>query len=296
MKLEEIFFEATDGLELSGLLYSSEDKTNKIIISVHGMASNCMKQRDYSIANAVVKEKVDYFAFNNRGHDLISYSRKPVGGKEKSVLMGTSYEEVLESYDDIKGAIQKVQQLGYTDIYLQGHSLGCTKIVYTYNRLLGEKEDVIIKSIKAVLLLSLIDIQGAQKHVLKEKYDTLLEYAIAQEKEKKLTQLMPTNAFIWPISVQTYLRYFRDNEKINIARYAEENDFIELNKINLPIFMRWGNVGDLLVQKAEELVEKMRQKLTQTKKDINYIEGTGHNYRTKEEVLAKQIAEFIRYI
>lgn len=40
------FFQATDSVKLSGILYNGKNSTNKIIISVHGMATNCMKKRD----------------------------------------------------------------------------------------------------------------------------------------------------------------------------------------------------------------------------------------------------------
>lgn len=296
MEIQELFFDATDGLELSGLLYLPKQKTEKIIISVHGMASNCMKKRDSIIAQEVEKENIAYFCFNNRGHDLISYSRKPIHGKQKTILIGTSYENVLEAYEDIKGAIQTVLKLGFTQIYLQGHSLGCTKIVYTYQRFLEQDKDL-IPYIKAILLLSLIDIQGTQKQVQKNKYTQNLEHAINKEKEGKEMELMPNHAFIWPICVKTYLQYFRDNETINIARYAdEEYTFPELNAIKVPLWMRWGNDNELIIQEAKQLVEFMNSKIKQTNKDIGYIDGAGHNYRGKEEELASQIRKFIHHI
>lgn len=296
MQMEELFFEATDGLELSGLLYTPIQKTNKVIVSVHGMASNCMKKRDYIIAQQLSEDSISYFCFNNRGHDLISYSRKPMGEKKKTILIGTSYENILESYHDIKGALKTVMSLGYTEIYLQGHSLGCTKIIYTYHQLIKNKEIELLESIKALLLLSLIDIQGIQKQALKDKFITMLTYANQKEVEGKLTELMPNHAFIWPISVQTYLQYFRDNQAINFARYSDnEYQFDELNSIRVPLLMRWGS-NELITQEPEQLVELMRKKIKQERKDITYIEGAGHNYREKERELANQIQNFIRYI
>ena len=42
--MEVIYFLATDGIKLDGLLYTSENKTEDIILSIHGMGSNCMKK------------------------------------------------------------------------------------------------------------------------------------------------------------------------------------------------------------------------------------------------------------
>lgn len=79
MNIEKIFFQATDGLELAGLLHKGENKTNRIIIAVHGMTSNCLKRRDDVIAHEAIENGIDFFNFNNRGHDVISYSSAQVG-------------------------------------------------------------------------------------------------------------------------------------------------------------------------------------------------------------------------
>ena len=61
--MEKINFLATDNAELTGLLYKSTKKTDKIIIAVHGMTSNCFKKRDEVIAkkankNEIISEKI----------------------------------------------------------------------------------------------------------------------------------------------------------------------------------------------------------------------------------------------
>ena len=60
--------------------------------------------------------------------------------------------------------------------------------------------------------------------------------------------------------------------------------------------MRWGNDNEMIVQKAEELVDIVNNIITNPHKDINYIDGANHSYDGKEEELAKQIVEFIKSI
>ena len=48
--MEKIDFLATDGVILNGFLYRAYEKTDKVILSVHGMSSNCFKERDSIIA------------------------------------------------------------------------------------------------------------------------------------------------------------------------------------------------------------------------------------------------------
>ena len=52
--MKVIYFLATDGIKLDGLLYTSENKTEDIILSVHGMGTNCMKKRETTIAKVAI--------------------------------------------------------------------------------------------------------------------------------------------------------------------------------------------------------------------------------------------------
>ena len=63
--MEVIYFLATDGIKLDGLLYTSKNKTEDIILSIHGMGSNCMKKRETTIAKIANENGIDYFCFNN---------------------------------------------------------------------------------------------------------------------------------------------------------------------------------------------------------------------------------------
>ena len=291
--MEVIYFLATDGIKLDGLLYTSEKKTEDIILSIHGMGSNCMKKRETTIAQVANANGIDYFCFNNRGSELVKYTRRYTEGKREKTLGGTSYEDVLEGYEDITGAIIKLKELGYKNIYLQGHSLGCTKIVYTYNELKDEQDEM-LNNIKGIILNSLIDIPRALKIYLGDNFDKYLTYAEEREKENKGNEIMPKEAFIHPISVKTFLRYARDNKEIDFAKFGEDQELKKLNNIEVPLFMRWGNVNEMIVQKAEELADIVNNIITNPYKDINYIDGANHSYEGKEEELAKQIIEFIK--
>lgn len=293
--MEKIDFLATDGIILNGLLYKSENKTKDIILAIHGMSSTCFKTRDDIIAKKANEQNIDYFCFNNRGSDLAKYIRKNINGNKEKLLGGTSYEDVLESYEDIVGAIIKLKDLGYENIYLQGHSLGCTKIVYTYNELLDDEDSQgILSSIKGIILLSLIDIPTTLKIYLKDNYISYLKLAEEKMSEGKQYHLMPKEAFIHPISVKTFLRYAKNNEEIDFARYGEDNNLEKLNNIQVPLFMRWGNQNEMIIQSADELVVLVSNAINNENKDIDYIDGADHGYTDKEDILANQIVDFIK--
>ena len=289
--IEKIYFELEDKVELVGLLHMPQEKTDEVVISIHGMQSNCFKRREDILSKEINKAGIAYFGFNNRGTEIACYTKKTDDSK---VLNGGScYEDVLECYYDIKGAIDKMVELGFNKIHLQGHSLGCTKIVYTYNRLIKEKY-IHFDKIKSIILLSLVDIPDLQKYDLgKEKYNEMLNLAIKKEKEGKEMDLMPYDSFDHPISVKTYLRYFRDNEEIDFTRYWD-NDYTYpyLNNIHIPLFLRWAD-NDLVIQNIEELIEELKTKLHNEKLDIGYIKDTDHGFTNKEEQLGKEIVDFI---
>lgn len=292
--MELINFMATDGVNLEGILYkASSNISEKIILSVHGMTSNCFKKRDIEIAKKANEKGIDYFAFNNRGSEIVKYIEKETEGQPAKELAGTAYEDVLEGYEDIVGAIIKLKELGYKNIYLQGHSLGCTKIVYTYNELINNDETEILENIKGVILLSLVDIPMALKVYLRDNFKQYLDYAEKLEHENKIYEMMPRESFIHPISVKSFLRYARDNKDIDFANYGKDNELEKLNNIQVPLFMRWGNDNEMIIQQADELSTMVNNIITNENKNIDYIDGANHGYTGKEKELAEQIVEFV---
>ena len=292
--MELINFMATDGVNLEGILYkASSNISEKIILSVHGMTSNCFKNRDIEIAKKANEKGIDYFAFNNRGSEIVKYIEKETEGQPAKELAGTAYEDVLEGYEDIVGAIIKLKELGYKNIYLQGHSLGCTKIVYTYNELINNDETEILENIKGVILLSLVDIPMALKVYLRDNFKQYLDYAEKLEHENKIYEMMPRESFIHPISVKSFLRYARDNKDIDFANYGKDNELEKLNNIQVPLFMRWGNDNEMIIQQADELSTMVNNIITNENKNIDYIDGANHSYTGKEKELAEQIVDFV---
>ncbi len=291
MNLKTIFFNATDGVELKGLMYKTQRSTQKVLISIHGMATNCIKKRDEKIAEKVNELNIDFFTFNNRGHDLVNYIKK--SNAEREELAGTAYEEISECYEDILGAIYYAIKNDYNEIYLMGHSLGSTKTIYAYNKILKENKDVIEK-IKSVILLSLVDIPLATKIYLQDKFPSMVTYAKNMKKENMEYNLMPENSFIHPISVKNFLRYAVYNEDIDFARFSDSSyNFEQINNIQVPLFMRWGNDKELILQTADDLCKFLNSKIKNSKLDIGYIDGANHNYSKKEEILADEIKTFL---
>ncbi len=285
MEIEIIKFETIDNLILNGHLKTCGNKTDKVLIQIHGMTSNCFKNRESVIANKVAKLNIDTICFNNRGSEIMQYCKKTNG---EQILQGTAYENIEDSYYDILGAICYAVDLGYKEIYIQGHSLGATKIVYTYNKMLEEKNQY-LKYIKAVILLSLIDIPDmlntfAPKEIIE----------LANKKENEPNKILPIEEYFHPLSVKTFLKYTKYYETIDFAKYSDINyNFEKLNNINIPLFMRWGDNKELIKQDAKQIVKLLNSKIHNNNKDIDYIEGANHSYSGKEKELSEEINKFL---
>ena len=290
MNCEIIHINTDDGLILDGMLCSGDKQTDKILIQTHGMTSNCFTKRDNAIASKIQDLGIDTICYNNRGGEIVRNIRTFDGTKK---LGGSAFEDIEECYYDIVGAIKFALERGYKNIYLQGHSLGSTKTVYTYNRLYKENSEL-LKSIRAVILLSLVDVPAIVKKHVDEK---ALLYLLKKEKDGKLNHLIETEGFMRFISVKTILKYLKYNDDINFARYSDESyNYEELNNISVPLFMRWGNVMEMIEQSPKHLVEIMKSKINNSNKDLGYIDGASHSYNGKEEELANQIFDFLKNI
>lgn len=294
MRIEKIYFNTQDGVELFGLLHISENGNDTdVVISTHGMGSNCFKKRDDIIARKLTENNISYFTYNNRGQGLIN----AISLEKEKILQGTVFEDVEDSYFDITAAIKVLKEKGYKNIHLQGHSLGSTKTVYTYNKLVEKNEVDTLNSIKSVILLSLVDIPEVMNYLIKSnnKLD-IIKIALEKEAAGDLNYVINTNVpFLPMVSVKTFLRYYRENENIDFAKYANSDfNFEKLNNIKVPIFMRWGNVNELISLPVDEIVSIMNNKLNNVNKDIGYIDGAGHNYSGKVTQLAEEIYNFIK--
>ena len=293
MDVDIIKIKTEDDVYLNGFLKYDKEKSKKVIVTVHGMAGNCFNKRAKEIAEQAVKNNIDVLSFNNRGSDVLKYLEKSRSKFNHEVIGGSAYENFYESYYDIKAAINYVIENGYEEVYICGHSLGATKVLYSYQRFI-ENNDKFLNNIKAVILLSLVDLNNLLKICAGNKFEEYIEYAKKEDLKNKVFSMMPRECFIYPISVKSYLIYSTNNEKIDIVRYSQDDyDYKELNAIKKPLFMRWGNVNELIEHDSEDVVELVKNKVRNENANIGIIDGADHMYRRKEKQLASEIIEFL---
>lgn len=288
MKISKIYFTTEDKLKLTGLLYTPEEKSffpfhfkepKKVVIFIHGMYSDCLRKRDDIFAEELTKNGYAYFTFNNRGAE--------VGYMIRDVLYGTAFEDPMEGRYDIDAAIEAMKNEGFEEIYLLGHSLGCTKILI-WNKYKKNK-------VSAIGLLSLTALSEKYKQQAGENtYKVILNFAKLRVARDGALKLLPAKFYPKPISARTFLTIFGENSEFNCVSYEDEKwDAKVLNDLEVPLFMRYATINETITKKPEEIIAFLKGKL-KNEADLSYIEGTDHSYHGKERELIRQYIAFLR--
>ena len=172
MNQELVRINSTDRIEMPGILYTPDKTTKRIVIHIHGLNGNFYENRFIdTLAKTYTDKGIALLTFNNRGKDFIT---ELIKGNEY-VVIGGSLERFKDCLLDIEGVINYVKEKEYEEIALEGHSYGCNKALYYYNK---NKDE----SIKKIILLAPCDIPAECTKFLSEE-----EYEKAKEESTKLT-------------------------------------------------------------------------------------------------------------
>ena len=60
--------------------------------------------------------------------------------------------------------------------------------------------------------------------------------------------------------------------------------------------MRWGNNKELISLPADKIVSICKEKINNSNKDIDFVDGATHNYVGMEDILGKDIIKFVKGI
>ena len=116
MRTELITIE-TDSIPIEGLYYTPSGKTKGAALYFHGNTMNFYTGAAKFLAPQLTEAGFAFFAFNRRGHDILSTraSRQPVGG---------AFQTIAESFADNDYARAWLKQQGFAQPIIIGHSNG----------------------------------------------------------------------------------------------------------------------------------------------------------------------------
>jgi pimeloyl-ACP methyl ester carboxylesterase len=261
-----------DGLEMCGMLCEPENKTNRAVIHVHGLSSNFYGNMIVSkLSRFYTSNGYAFLSVNNRGSECINDFKK--ADKRDERVIGGAYAEAFEEcVYDIGGYIDFLDNLGYNEYILEGHSYGCNKIVYYYNKFKDER-------IKKLLLLAPCDVVQEFWVECGDKSQEILSTCkekIANGREYDIVNEPSISSEVF--TAKTVINNFSEDTDGDIFRYRNINYISKiLNNINIPVTCIIGTEDNAALTQHKDVVNSF---LKRNIKDIsiNYIEGSGHSY------------------
>lgn len=287
MKTTFIRQETSDKLTLQGLLYEPDEKTNKVVLHIHGMAGNFYENKflDY-MAKTFTDNGWAFLSVNTRGHDLIA-DFGVVSDKEEYRRIGNFREKFEDCVIDIKCWIDYLETNDFSEIVLQGHSLGSAKVVYY----LAQTNDLRIR--KLVLasppdMVSLFDQE--------DNHSELLEQAKKLAGEGKGDEILSYMIWDWYyLSSNTYLDFAKRDNAIDVFNTYDKEKSSVLSKIKVPILAFFGSKDDAAILPLEEALEIIKSKAKNCPQfDTEIIENASHVYFGKEKEVSDLIIKWVK--
>lgn len=130
MITELVKFKNRSGLFLDGLYFYNPENYH-VIIHVHGSFGNFYSNTFINIMAKTYNTKgINFLSFNLTQHDGIAEAVREQGNICGWEYVGYSISDYNSCIDDISGACDYVKNRNNNIIILQGHSLGCNRVLY----------------------------------------------------------------------------------------------------------------------------------------------------------------------
>ncbi len=280
----------TDGLKLSGLFWKPEKTSSRIIIHIHGMAGDPYTNEFVThMGQGYPEAGIAFLSVETRGtHGVTTFTDNSGAPR----ILGSAFELFEDSVLDIQAWIDKVKELGFSEVWLQGHSLGCSKVAYYASENLDSP-------IAGLLLVSPSDMLGwnlAAENIAAHKRS--LEEALGLLKAGKenvvLSELLDGE---FMISAATYNNLFGEGAKDAVFNFGNpELGYEVLNKLSLPVLAFTGTEdggtkcsGD---PKQAMVILEVQLKNSPKKKTVVF-DGAQHSFAGFEKDIIKEVTGFI---
>jgi alpha-beta hydrolase superfamily lysophospholipase len=279
---------STDGIELDSILFEPIDKTEKIIIHIHGKEGHFIQNHFIThMGSAYPKAGYAFLTFNNRGHDYMADLLRKTSTGYMWEQGGSVFDILEDNKNDIQGIIDYAKDLGYKEIILQGHSLGPHKICYYLSQTPNH-------SIAKVILLTTADVRYQFDSSVPEweKWSLVAKRMLDEGKGK---DLMPIK--LWSncsVSAATFWNYTKPDTNCFVFNGTHpEIEYKNFNKITLPMLIINPENDNATGIKQEKAIELLRKNSLSIDLTTHIIREGVHNFLGKEEELIAVITNWL---
>lgn len=281
------------GLKYKGL-YSAAVDSKTAILHVHGMSGSIYFNSFYpAFYEQFPKENISFLAGENRGEYTMMLFDREDGSLAQ---LGNALEKFEDCIEDIDAWLEFLKGQGNTEIWLSGHSLGCSKIAYYVNQ--KQRSSQLDPAIKGLILLSPADMIG---EIDPEEHKSFTieakQMVVNGEGQKLLSRLVDDWA---PLSADTYLNFFDVEGGSNLAIFNFGNPELGwdvVNSISLPVIAFTGTKDIPVVGKgldANECMRVLEQELINCpRKETVVFEEGEHDFVGFADEMVEKITQFI---
>lgn len=304
MILELVEFPNTDNIMLPALLYSPEQRTDTVVIALHGNGSsggfyNIAKNN--ALGQSLTSAGYSYLTFSNIGAHMIQKFDKILDdGTTERVTGGVAYELIKHCVQDIDGAINYVKGKGYNKVILLGQSTGANKIC-VYHKYCPKNE------VAAYILTSGGDDSGLfYVMVGAPRFKMIINNCQQKIREGKGRFLASKYTNQMVITYQSLLDQIDPDGEYNIFPFywslnniaiMKKEPFIEFKQLNKPTLVVYGLNDQYCFDRTQDCVALLKHAAGKNKHyTFKTIADADHSFTNKEKVLASEICNWVTNI
>jgi len=264
-----------DGLQLQGLYCAPhEERSLPAVVHVHGASSNFYRSQFLDpLAEQLSSREVAFLSVNTRGHDIMNsiYTSDPTASRRIGVALEIFEECVL----DIAAWLGFLQQQGYPEVVLLGHSFGAHKAAFYCSETSDER-------VRGLIFMSPAD-QGLWVEAMGPEADRLLGWASEKVSSGQGEALLDHGPAPYPMSARTIQSLFV-TAKPDIFRFGRPDDTWEVvSRLRCPILAMIGTVAEFISTTPHAALANLKAKAVSSPRcDTLVVDGAPHNYRGHE--------------
>jgi len=279
-------FSASDGVLHYALMSLPIKHTKTVVLHVHGLGGSFYGSTGVEeLSHSLASKGYAFISIQTRGSYIIESFDRLKGKKRTSFFAGSALEKFEDCIYDIEGAINFLSSKGYKNIILEGHSIGCQKIIYYVTK----KRD---NRIKGLILLSPVDVYNFVKTVRGSRFNKDIRFARNVTNGNAFIPNMPSDIPLMSASRFMSIANPKRPES-KIMNYKMKN-MLYISKIKVPTLVVLGEDDyfmNLAGIKVDYAVDKLQENCQFLKGVI--IKGADHQFENKSNILTKTVLSWI---